>query len=167
MERINELIQKLDLRPHPEGGYFKETYRSEEQISHSELGDNYSGKRNVSTCIYFLLTSNMFSAFHKINQDEIWHFYEGSPIELHTISDDGHHTKYLIGGDFSSGQTPQLVIRGGNYFAAKIIEEEVYALVGCTVAPGFDFDDFDLPSRKELISKFPEHKELIKNFTHS
>lgn len=167
MKRINELIQKLDLQPHPEGGYFKETYRSEEQISHSELGDDYSGKRNVSTCIYFLLTSDMFSAFHKINQDEIWHFYEGSPIELHTISEAGNHSKYLIGGDFSSGQTPQLVVRGGNYFAARIIEKESYALVGCTVAPGFDFDDFDLPSRKELLGKFPGHDELISEFTHS
>lgn len=167
MERIKELIKKLDLQPHPEGGYFKETYRSSEEISHSELSDNYSGNRNVSTCIYFLLTSDMFSAFHKINQDEIWHFYEGSPIELHTISEDGHHSKYIIGGDFSSGQTPQLVVRGGNYFAARILEKDSYALVGCTVAPGFDFDDFVLPSFEELRAKFPEHEQLIKNFTHS
>ncbi len=167
MDRIKELIEKLDLQPHPEGGYFKETYRSSEEISHSELGENYNGKRNVSTCIYFLLTSDMFSAFHKINQDEIWHFYEGSPIELHTISEDGHHHKFLIGGDFSSGQTPQLVVHGDNYFAARILDDDSYALVGCTVAPGFDFDDFVLPSRNELISEFPQHQELITKFTHS
>lgn len=167
MRRIEELISKLGLQPHPEGGYFKETYRSPDIISHQELGKNYSGERNVSTCIYFLLTSDMFSAFHKINQDEIWHIYEGSPIELHTISENGNHSKYLIGADFSSNQTPQLVVHGGNYFAAKIPKKDAYALVGCTVAPGFDFEDFELPSRQELTARFPEHKELIANFTHS
>ncbi len=166
MERIKELIQKLELQPHPEGGYFKETYRSTGKIDKAELDDSFSGSRNFSTCIYFLLTSDMFSAFHRIKQDEIWHFYEGSPIELHTISKDGFHSKFLIGGDFISQQTPQLVVHAHNYFAARIIEDDSYALVGCTVAPGFDFDDFMLPSRQELVSRFPEHEQLITRFTH-
>src|SRR5690554_4490747 len=97
---IEELIKKLELQPHPEGGYFKETYRSSGEINNESLGIEYKGKRNYSTCIYFLMTTESFSAFHRINQDEIWHFYEGSPIRLHIISEEGNHTTHIIGRDF-------------------------------------------------------------------
>ncbi len=166
MNRIAEIIKELDLKPHPEGGYFKETYRSEGKINEDSLYSNYNGKRNYATCIYFLLTSDTFSAFHKIKQDEIWHFYEGSPISLHTISENGNHSEYIIGCDFDKGQTPQLVVPGGHFFGARVINKSGYALVGCTVSPGFDFSDFELPSRKELISKFPQYQELITELTN-
>ena len=165
MTRKKEIIKHLDLLPHPEGGYYKETYRSVGNINSDSLDDNYTGKRSYSTCIYFLLTSNDFSAFHKIAQDEIWHFHEGSPIKLHTISKEGIHQEYIIGTDFLTGQKPQLVVKGNHWFAASITEEDSYALVSCTVSPGFDFSDFMLPTRSELIEKFPKHKELITQYT--
>ncbi len=167
MQTVQKLIDKLDLQPHPEGGYFKETYRSPVKINSEALGKNYDGNRNVSTCIYFMLTSETFSAFHKINQDEIWHFYTGSPISLHIISEEGEHSEILIGCEMDKNQVPQAVVNGGSYFAAKVTEANSYALVGCTVAPGFDFKDFYLPSQEELTAKFPKHKRLIEQFTRS
>lgn len=166
MNSYKEIIKKLELAPHPEGGYFKETYRSQGKIEKEYLPDEYGSDRNYATCIYFLLTADTFSAFHKINQDEIWHFYDGSPIELHILSEDGNHSKVIIGNNFSKEHIPQYVVPGGCWFAAKVMDNEAYALVGCTVSPGFDFKDFVLPSRKELIAKFPEHQQLITNFTH-
>ena len=164
-KRIEEIIHELKLTPHPEGGYFVETYRSRGEIKEDSLGKAYSGKRNYSTCIYFLLTSGTFSAFHKIRQDEIWHFYEGSPIVLYTISEKSILTKQLIGLDFKNGQTPQLVVPGNHWFAASVLNDNSYSLVGCTVSPGFDFSDFELPTRQALIAKFPQHTEIINRFT--
>ncbi len=167
MVGITELIKRLDLKSHPEGGYFKETYRSKEEIDKQGLNSDYDGKRNYSTCIYFLLTSETFSAFHKIKQDEIWHFYDGSPIELHIISQTGDYSKYVIGRDFSNGEVPQFIVPGNHWFAAKVIRENDYSLAGCTVSPGFDFSDFVLPSRNELIAQFPQHQQIIVEFTNA
>jgi len=165
MTRIEEIIKHLDLLPHPEGGYYKETYRSVGNINTESLAKNYNGKRSYSTCIYFLLTSADFSAFHKIKQDEIWHFHEGSPIVLHTISEEGIHQEHSIGTNFLEGEKPQLVVAGNHWFAASVIQENAYALVSCTVSPGFDFSDFVLPTRKELLAKFPQHEKLIHQYT--
>ncbi|QYA24677.1 cupin domain-containing protein [Gramella sp. MT6] len=165
MNRLQEIIGRLQLEPHPEGGYFKETYRSEGEVNSDSLDSSYKSNRNYSTCIYFLLTSDSFSAFHRIKQDEIWHFYDGSPIRLHTISENGEHNSYVIGRDIFKGEVPQLVVKGGAWFAAEVMHENDFSLVGCTVSPGFSFEDFELPSRKELIAKFPEHKTLITKFT--
>nr|WP_298794871.1 cupin domain-containing protein [uncultured Allomuricauda sp.] len=167
MSDIKFLISKFSLKPHPEGGYFSETYRSEGQIPASTLPSAYSGNRNFSTAIYFLLTSDTFSAFHRINQDEIWHFYSGSPLKLYLISDKGEYSEQDIGNDFSDGQVPQFAVPGGYWFAAKTINPDSFSFVGCTVAPGFDFDDFVLPKRDELLTKFPKHQEIIKRLTHS
>tara|TARA_R110002073_G_scaffold306012_5_gene475185 strand:+ start:29918 stop:30415 length:498 start_codon:yes stop_codon:yes gene_type:complete len=161
-----EIIELFNLQEHPEGGYFSETYRSSEVISNNELGEKYQGDRNHSTSIYFLLTSEKFSAFHKINQDEIWHYYKGAPLKLHIISKEGNHSFVMIGNDFEKGEVPQYVVKGGDWFAAEVLEEDSYTLVGCTVAPGFDFADFVLPKRKVLIELFPKHKEIIKTLTH-
>lgn len=160
------IIEKLGLTEHPEGGYFKEMYRSSDTIPQSALGEQYSGDRNVSTSIYFLLTSDKFSAFHKINQDEIWHFYKGGPLLLHIISSEGVYSAVTIGNDFNKGEVPQYVVKGGDWFAAEVIEKDSYTLVGCTVAPGFDFADFVLPERKELIALFPQHEKVITKLTH-
>lgn len=165
MPHIQQIIKTLNLLPHPEGGYYKETYRSAGSINSDSLSADYSGKRNYSTCIYFLLTSDTFSAFHRIKQDEIWHFYDGSPLLLHTISEKGLHSQHIIGKDITNGQTPQLVVNGGDWFAATVIGENSYSLVGCTVAPGFDFADFELAEKDELTALFPEHKGIIGEFT--
>lgn len=156
-----EIIRILQLQPHPEGGYFRETYRSEGIISREELGVKFSGKRNFSTCIYFLLTSESFSAFHRIVQDEAWHFYEGSPLSLHRISPNGDYSKVILGRNFEKGEVPQFVVPGGTWFAAEVVNEESFSLLGCTVAPGFDFADFEMAGRAELIRLFPELREII------
>ena len=166
MNKKEKIIQELDLQPHPEGGYFKETYRSEGEISNNNLPTQYKGKRNYSTCIYFMLTSDTFSAFHKINQDEIWHFYDGSPIRLYIITEKGAYSEHVIGRNFSNGEVPQLIVPGNSWFAAKIINENDYSLVGCTVAPGFDFSDFILPERSVLVAQFPQHESIISELTH-
>ena len=162
---LDEIIKTLGLKPHPEGGYYKETYRSRGKIKGECLGQKYSGERHYSTCIYFLMTSANFSAFHRIDQDEIWHFYDGASIKLHTISETGKHSEFIIGRDFAKGEMPQLVVPGGHWFAAEVMAQNSYALVGCTVSPGFSFEDFELADRKQLITMFPKHKELITKFT--
>ena len=165
MSRIKELIESLELLPHPEGGYYKETYRSEGLIETESLSKDYSGPRYYSTGIYFLLTANVFSAFHKINQDEMWHFYDGHPIELHMITADGQHECVIIGKDLVKGEHLQYVVPGGVWFASRVAKKAEYSLLGCTVSPGFDFNDFVLPSYKELSEKFPRHEAIIKELT--
>ena len=163
--RISEIIENLELTPHPEGGYFRETYRSSGVIDKESLGSNFKGKRNYSTCIYFLLTSNDFSAFHRIKQDEIWHFYDGSPIHLHVISPEGAYSQHRIGRDLENGEVPQFVVPGGSWFASEVQNEKAYSLVGCTVSPGFDFEDFELGTKSELVSLFPGQKDIIMRLT--
>jgi hypothetical protein len=161
-----EIILKLGLQPHPEGGYFRETYRSEGSIIEESLDEQYAGSRNYSTCIYFLLTSERFSAFHRIKQDEIWHFYFGSPIRLHIISEAGLHSEHVIGIDLERGEVPQLVVPGGCWFAAEVFEEDSYSLVGCTVSPGFSFEDFEMKGKDELTALFPKCHNLIERLTN-
>ncbi|GAA3598118.1 cupin domain-containing protein [Flavivirga amylovorans] len=165
MSTIQDIVDQLELQPHPEGGYFKEVYRSNGLINEDNLGEDFSGQRNYATSIYFLLTSESFSAFHRIKQDEIWHFYKGSPIKLHIISNDGIYSNTIIGNNMEKGQHPQFVVKAKDWFAAEVIDKNAYALVGCTVSPGFDFKDFELPERDTLISKFPEHKNIITAFS--
>ncbi|TYA71356.1 cupin domain-containing protein [Seonamhaeicola marinus] len=164
-QSIKRIIEQLGLLPHPEGGYYKETYRSNGIITNTNLNDSFSGDRNYSTGIYFLLTSNTFSAFHRINQDEMWHFYKGSPLKLHIISETGTYSEVIIGNDVLNNQTPQFTVKARDWFAAEVIDNGDYSLVGCTVSPGFDFRDFNLPKREMLISKFPEHTAIISKLT--
>lgn len=160
-----ELVDLLNLQPHPEGGFYAETYRSKHSIPNEVLAGNHEGDRNYGTGIYFMLTRDTFSAFHRIEQDELWFFHQGATIELHMISQEGVHSKHLIGNDIGSGERPQLLVPETYWFAAKIVGDADFALVSCTVSPGFDFRDFILPSRAELTSKFPQHAEIIEAFT--
>jgi predicted cupin superfamily sugar epimerase len=162
---LENIIRNLQLKPHPEGGYFRETYRSEGEILPESLDARYSGKRNYSTCIYYLLTSEAFSTFHRIVQDETWHFYDGSPLCLRMIFPGGSYTEAIIGRDLGNGQLPQFTVPGGTWFAANVIHTNDFSLMGCTVAPGFDFADFELGKREELLRMFPQHESVIKRFT--
>lgn len=161
-----EIIKHFQLTEHPEGGYFKETYRSSITIKSENLDHQFDGYRNLCTSILFLLTSHKFSAFHKIKQDEIWHFYKGSTLKLHMISPEGDYTFKLIGPNFSLGEIPQYTVPACWYFAAEVIAPDSFSFVGCTVSPGFDFKDFTLPSCKELSKEFPKHKSIIEKLTH-
>lgn len=164
-EEIESIVEKLNLLPHPEGGFYKEMYRSEAIISVDQLSPGFSGPRNFCTSIYFLLTSDNFSAFHRIKQDEVWHFYSGSPLTVHVIDKSGKYTAHEVGFDLENNIAPQLTVPAGCWFASSVSAENGYALVGCTVAPGFDFDDFELAERDELIAAYPEHKAIITRLT--
>jgi len=167
LRQVQDLIEKIGLLPHPEGGFYKEIYRSQGIIPQQVLGENFSGNRNFCTSIYFLLMSDGFSAFHRIKQDEIWHFYDGSPLFIHVIEPNGNYMKHELGIDLDKGQAPQLVIPAGCWFASHVKEGNSYTLAGCTVAPGFDFDDFELAEREKLIDEFPRHSEIISQLTRN
>jgi predicted cupin superfamily sugar epimerase len=158
-------IQKLKLEPHPEGGYFRQTYASDIVVAREALPAGFSGPRAASTAIYFLLTGKNFSAFHRLRSDELWHFYAGAPVEVHVIEADGKYSEILLGSDAEAGQQFQAVVRSGCWFASHVADWDSWALVGCTVAPGFDFADFELARREKLILLFPPHKELIFSLT--
>lgn len=161
MTRADEWIKKLKLVPHPEGGWFIESYRSGESIAGHALPGRFSGPRSFSTAIYFLLKSNEFSAFHKIKQDETWHFYDGSPVLLHLIDDQSQYFSIKIGNDPTQGILPQFTVPAGWLFAAEVSDKNNFSLVGCTVAPGFDFADFEMPSSAELLQKYPQYNSII------
>ena len=158
---VKELIAQLGLQPHPEGGFFVESFRSLVQLTLS------NGRvRAASTAIYFLLPANSFSALHRVSSDEAWHFYEGNALELTTITAEGILEKRMLGRDLTAGQRPQFVVPAGIWQAAKSQDgEHGYTLVGCTVAPGFDFADFEMPSRAELLQLFPQHAFVIEELT--
>ena len=165
MKDANDWIERLGLEAHPEGGFFKQTYKSHELIPKSALPERFPGDRAFSTGIYYLLNKNDFSAFHVIHQDEMWHFYDGSPLTIHVIDKQGTYSTIKLGRDIDHGEQPQAVVKAGCFFAAEVNNKESYSLVGCTVAPGFDFEDFKMPSRDQLIGMYPQHKEIIQMFT--
>lgn len=152
MTSIETIIEKLQLLPHPEGGYYKETYRSEDMC--------LDGTRNVQTAIYFLLTSENVSRFHRIKSDEIWYFHAGSPLVVHTLTENGH-TQHLVGNDLFAGQTPQLLVPKDTIFGSSVLGKDSYSLVSCSVAPGFDFADFELFTKKDLMVEYGEFEEII------
>lgn len=156
-QRIDFLVKTLQLTPHPEGGFFKETYRSKELI------ETPVGPRNLTTSIFFLLTSENVSRFHRIKSDEHWYFHEGSPLTIHTLSAQGHATLHL--GPIADGYSPHQLVPAEVIFGSTVDEPNCYALVSCVVTPGFDFEDFELLDEKELISQFTEAREIIGKLT--
>jgi predicted cupin superfamily sugar epimerase len=158
-------IEKLELTTHVEGGAFREVYRSELNIPKTVLPLFFQGARNASTSIYFLLSSGQFSAFHRIASDELWHFYYGDPLLVYEIGHNGRLQTHHLGSDPEKGGSFQTVVRAGSWFASAPAPGSEYALVGCTVAPGFDFADFELANRDTLSAQYPDHVELIKQFT--
>ena len=158
-------IEKLRLEPHPEGGYFRQTYRSDVMIAREALPPGFAGARAASTAIYFLLDGENFSAFHRLRSDEVWHFYAGSPLVVEVIEPAGSRSSILLGDDAGAGQVFQAVVPAGCWFASHVANWKGWALVGCTVAPGFDFEDFEMAKREELVRKFPRHRELIERLT--
>ncbi len=158
-------IDNLKLKEHPEGGYFREVYRSNEFISKKHLPGRYSSFRAFYTSIYFLLKSDEFSAFHRLKSDEIWHFYDGSPLLLYVIEQSGKLTTIKMGRNPDNDETLQVLIPKGYWFAAEVSRKESYSLIGCTVSPGFDYDDFELGRRENLTEKYPGLKGVIERLT--
>jgi predicted cupin superfamily sugar epimerase len=156
-ERVNFLVQNLQLLPHPEGGFYKETYRTQESIQ------TLDGERNLMTSIYFLLTSDHVSRFHRIKSDEHWYFHEGNCLTIHLLSNKGHEKLEL--GPLSQKSKPYHFVPANVIFGSSIEDQGGYALVSCVVAPGFDFKDFKLFTAEELLRDFPNHSEIITQLT--
>ncbi len=158
-------ISRLKLESHPEGGYFREIYRSGEIILPEGLPERFRKGRVVSTSIYFLLEGNQVSKFHRIKSDEIWHFYDGCGVRIYVIDGSGSLSEHKLGKNIDKGEELQVVIKNNQWFAAELPDQSSFCLVGCTVSPGFDFEDFEMGVRKDLIREFPEYRELVERFT--
>jgi len=161
-----QIIDALGLQPHPEeGGYFAETHRSLEMIPKGALPDRYDGDRCCGTAIYYLLTPDTFSHMHILKTDEIFHFYMGDPCEMVQLHPDGSGEIITFGSDILEGQTPQLLVPGGTWQGMWLKEGGEYALMGCTVSPGFEYVDYSHGSREELTRQYPDFSEAIRRLT--
>ncbi|HEY5966628.1 MAG TPA: cupin domain-containing protein [Chitinophagaceae bacterium] len=161
MSIVNTLIQRYGLVPHPEGGWYKQTYKSNEQIAAETLPKRFAASRFFSTAIYFLLEKGNFSAFHRIKSDECWHFYAGDPLLVHIIEQNGDLKVISLGSDHEKGQSFQYVVPANCWFASRPAPGSEYCFVGCTVSPGFEFEDFELADTTELSIMYPQHKSVI------
>lgn len=153
-------IKYLELLPHPEGGFFKETYRSAGIVASQSL-PGFNGDRHYSTAIYFLLQNGDFSAFHRIKSDECWHFYEGGTLLIHIIDEKGNYSCVTLGRKIHEGDVFQFVVPAGCWFASEPASGTDFTLVGCTVSPGFDFADFEMANAKVLSKDYPQYHALI------
>lgn len=151
---IQQLIKNFDLIPHPEGGFYRETYRSELTV----------GNRNLMTAIYFLLTSENVSNFHRIKSDELWFHHAGSPLIIHTLTASGHQEN-VVGNPLIPNMKSQFLVEKNTIFGSTVLKEKSYSFVSCVVAPGFDFADFELFSAKELLKDYPAEHEIISKLT--
>lgn len=166
MFTAEEIIHDLNLQPLPqEGGYYRETYRSEVTLPPEVLPDEYSGERRVSTAIYYLLTPDQVSAMHRVPGEEIFHFYLGDPVEMLQLHPDGRGEVVKIGNDLAAGCRPQVVVPGGTWQGSRLAPGGELALMGTTVAPGFEFDDYQHGDRGKLIAAYPEFAERITELT--
>ena len=165
MTTAKEWIKKLELQPHPEGGFYREVYRSSDTMIADQLPNRFQQPHCFGTAIYYLLQNTDFSAFHRIRQDETWHFYDGIGLEIHMIHPDGRHQLGRLGLDLSLNERPQFTVPAGAWFAARLKDPLGFTLAGCTVAPGFEFADFELAQRQDLIRLFPAQKSLIEELT--
>ncbi|HEX3149975.1 MAG TPA: cupin domain-containing protein [Gemmataceae bacterium] len=158
----DEVIEQLQLQPHPvEGGYFRETYRSTETLQRD--GDT----RSVGTAIYYLLTPKTVSALHLLPGDEVFHFYAGDPVQMLQLWPDGSTRTLTLGTDLKNAQVPQLVVPGGVWQGSVLIDRGSWALLGATMAPGFDYADYSSGDRAELTAKYPAEARMIERLTPS
>lgn len=163
MPTADQLIRHLALQPHPkEGGYFRETYRAADS---SPASPRYVGPRCASTAIYYLLTPNTFSALHRLQTDEVFHFYLGSPVRMLQLGPDGHGRSIVLGPDVLNGQQLQLVVPRGVWQGSLLEPGGEFALLGCTVAPGFEYVDYDSGDRQTLLDQYPAFADLIHKLT--
>lgn len=149
------------MQLHPEGGWFRETYRSDELVLGEHLPNRYGNGRSFSTAIYFLLEGEQFSGFHRIKSDELWHFYAGGPLNVYVINQQGELYIIKLGNNPDNGEVFQAVVPAGCWFASQPALPQSFCFVGCTVAPGFDFADFELAKAKQLAELYPQHQSII------
>ncbi len=166
MPSANEIIRLLDLQPLAmEGGYFRETYRSKQILTPAALGPAYRQNKAAGTAIYYMLTPDTFSALHRLPTDEIFHHYLGGEVEMLQLWPDGHSELVILGKDLAAGQRPQVVVPAGVWQGSRLLKGGVFALMGTTMAPGFDYADFESGVRADLCSNYPDHAERIRSLT--
>ena len=153
-------IEKLNLRQHPEGGFFTEAYRSNRYVQLPE----FDGPRSVCTASYYLLIGDQFSFFHRIKSDEIWHFYAGSSLTLYIIHRNGSLEEIRLGQNIDNNEVFQKVIESGSWFASFVNDPSSYSLIGCTVSPGFNYHDWELADITNLVHTYPQHRSIIEKF---
>jgi predicted cupin superfamily sugar epimerase len=162
---VRKIVEKFALTPHPEGGYFREVFRSRLALEHVGHEHARGARRCGGTLIYFLLADRDFSAFHRVRgADEIWHLYAGGPLELHTIDDARRHELHVLTSDLDAGE-PTAVVAADCWQAARLAARAAWAFCGCTVAPGFELADFEMPPAEELLASFPVHAQIIRELT--
>lgn len=165
MITAKSIIEQLALTAHPEGGYYKETYRSDDIFPKSALPTRYTGDRCAATAIFYLLEAGDFSALHRVQSDELFHFYLGGPVEILVISPQNEVETAVIGNDIAAGHQPQFLVHKGSIQGLRPLPGAPFSLLGATVAPGFEFADFELISRAEIIDDFPRFAEIISALT--
>lgn len=162
MLTAQQIIERLQLEPLTiEGGFFRETYRSTLKVPVAVLPDEYAGERNASTAIYYLLTPETFSVIHRVKSDEVFHFYVGDPVEMLQLGPNGSGKVVIIGNDLMAGYEPQVIVPAGVWQGCRLVGDGRWALMGCTVSPGFDYDDYVTGKRGELIASYPEFVQMI------
>ena len=166
MPTAEELIALLELHPHPrEGGFFRETYRADEILAAAGLPSRYAGNRAVATAIYYLLTPHTFSALHRLASDEIFHFYLGDPVRMLQLFPGGQGREVMLGPDPTRGQSPQVVVPRGVWQGSFLEPGGAFALLGCTVAPGFEYADYETGDRADLLARYPIFADLVQRLT--
>lgn len=166
-DTVRRIVERFGLVPHPEGGYFKEVYRSGLSVTHPGIPEPHDAARSAGTLIYFLLQDREFSAWHRVRwTDEIWHIYAGGPLELHLIDSAGRYERRTLTTDLLESE-PTTVVPAGCWQAARLVSGAGWALGGCTVSPGFEFADFQMPSAEELKRQFPAHGTIIDELTRT
>ncbi len=158
-------IERLGMQRHPEGGYYVETFRSPDEIQAAGLPARYGSSRSASTAIYFLLEGGDVSLLHRLESDEVWHFYAGSALTVHVISPGGQALAWVLGPNADEGELFQAVVPARHWCGATVNDAASFALVGCTVAPGFCFEDFEVGGRAALVGRYPQHRSLIERLT--
>lgn len=162
-----DLIQMFSLQPLPrEGGFYRELYRSDEQIAQEVLPERFGGSRPFGTHILYLLTNEQFSAFHRLKSDEVYSFYTGDPIELFQLQPDGNLLTTIMGNNLAAGHSLTTVVSRHNWQASRVSGQGEFALLGCTVMPGFTFDDYEHGDWENLLRQYPRQHELIMRLTH-
>jgi len=163
MDKLNNWVKKLNMTEHPEGGYYSVEYVSPHKITDEPLDVSFEGTRALASSIYFLIEEGNVSNFHRLKSDEIWYYHDGEPLTIAVIDDKGHYHSLELGLDFEKGQRPQVLVPAGTIFGSY--PKSGYSLVSCMVSYAFEFEDFELFSRNDLLNKYPEHEDIIKKLT--
>jgi len=163
MDKINKWVKNLKMTEHPEGGYYSVEYVSPHRITAEGLDVSFDGTRALSSSIYFLIDEGNVSNFHRLKADEIWYYHDGEPLTIAMITENGEYISYELGLDFEKGQRPQVLVPAGCIFGSY--PKSGYSLVSCMVSYAFEFEDFELFDRQDLLNQYPEHKEIIEKLT--